>query len=127
MKEYYLSLFPDSGDDGQGRIYLPVEDLQRFGVTEESILERAKNGGPVDEAYRQLMRFEIDRAMDYYKQVLVERRGGKGCLGAPPRLFRGPGSWTQRFGVPDGPRRLERPSAFPLALYPHESSRSLLG
>ena len=53
----------------QGRIYLPLEDLRRFGVTEESILERSKHGGQVDDNYRRLMQFQIDRAMEYYKKV----------------------------------------------------------
>jgi hypothetical protein len=78
----------------QGRIYLPVEDLERFGVTEESILERSKQGGQVDEKYRQLMKFQIDRAMDYYRKVRrrgEERRRNGGSGGdcrwpAPSRL-----------------------------------------
>lgn len=43
-----------------GRIYLPQEDLQRYGVTESQINAGAVNGG--DANWRALMRFEVDRA-----------------------------------------------------------------
>jgi len=48
---------------------LPQEDLRKFGVTPESILERAKNGGAPDENYKNLMKFQIARARDYYRQA----------------------------------------------------------
>ena len=44
-------------DLGCGRIYLPAEDLERFGCTEADLAEPA--AGP---AVRTLMRFEVDRA-----------------------------------------------------------------
>ncbi|MGH3162487.1 MAG: squalene synthase HpnC [Streptosporangiaceae bacterium] len=44
-------------DLGNGRIYLPGEDLERFGVTEADLAAPAAN-----EAVRQLMIFETDRA-----------------------------------------------------------------
>ncbi|MBC8478245.1 MAG: squalene/phytoene synthase family protein [Candidatus Delongbacteria bacterium] len=43
------------------RIYLPREDLERFGVSSEDIL----NARPTA-AYQALMRFEADRAEEYY-------------------------------------------------------------
>jgi squalene synthase HpnC len=43
----------------KGRVYLPQEDLARFGVTEESIARR-EAGGP----WRELMAFECARARD---------------------------------------------------------------
>jgi len=63
--------FPrDVGEDARdrGRIYLPVEDLEKFGVTEEYILTTAREGGEVSEAYKNLMKFEIERAMNYYRR-----------------------------------------------------------
>jgi phytoene synthase len=57
------NILRDVGEDvRRGRIYLPQEDMARFGVTEEQI----KNG-IVNDKYRALMRFEIDRAESYYK------------------------------------------------------------
>jgi phytoene synthase len=40
-----------------GRIYLPLDDLARFGVSEDAIAE-----GRPDAAWRALMKFEVDRA-----------------------------------------------------------------
>ncbi|MGH7779868.1 MAG: presqualene diphosphate synthase HpnD [Candidatus Binataceae bacterium] len=48
-------------DAGRGRIYLPLEDLERFGVTEDEIL-----GGVYNDAFVRLMEFEANRAREYY-------------------------------------------------------------
>ncbi|MEI6071507.1 MAG: squalene/phytoene synthase family protein [Verrucomicrobiae bacterium] len=45
-------------DAAMGRIYLPLDDLARFGVGEQEILE----GRPGEERFRDLMRFEAARA-----------------------------------------------------------------
>nr|BAU24764.1 phytoene synthase [Euglena gracilis] len=57
------NILRDVGEDyrDRGRIYLPLEDMARFGVTEDQIQAEI-----VDENYRALMRFEIQRARDYY-------------------------------------------------------------
>lgn len=47
----------------RGRIYIPQEDMDRFGVTEEHISKRI-----VDPAWKALMRFEIDRTRDLYEK-----------------------------------------------------------
>lgn len=44
-----------------GRIYLPAEDLARFGYAESDLRSRVRN-----DAFRSLMRFEAARARDYY-------------------------------------------------------------
>jgi phytoene synthase len=52
----------DVGEDlGRGRVYLPREDLELFGVTRE-ILER----GIVTPSVRELLRFEIERTRRLY-------------------------------------------------------------
>ncbi len=48
-------------DSKIGRIYVPLEDLARFGVTEQQILE-----GKSDENFRAVMRFEVDRARQLF-------------------------------------------------------------
>jgi len=48
-------------DAARGRIYLPLEDLAAAGVSEEDVL-RGRGG----DAFRRLMRFEIDRAEHHY-------------------------------------------------------------
>lgn len=50
-------------DAGLGRIYLPLEDLRRFGV----LVERLRSGSE-DERFRELMRFEAARARTYYEE-----------------------------------------------------------
>jgi phytoene synthase len=44
-------------DYAKGRIYLPQDEMKRFGVTEQHIAERR-----CDDAWRALTRFQIDRA-----------------------------------------------------------------
>jgi phytoene/squalene synthetase len=52
-------------DYAKGRIYLPLEDLQRFRVIEADI--KANRNTP---AFRQMMRFEVDRARDWFRRGL---------------------------------------------------------
>jgi phytoene synthase len=49
------------GDLARGRVYLPVEDLARFGVTDEDLRR-----GVVTPEIRDLLHFECRRARDYY-------------------------------------------------------------
>jgi phytoene synthase len=52
----------DVGEDARrGRIYLPLDELARFGVAAEDIL--ARRGG---EDFRRLMEFQAQRALSYY-------------------------------------------------------------
>ncbi|CAA9441052.1 MAG: Phytoene synthase [uncultured Rubrobacteraceae bacterium] len=46
----------------RGRVYLPLEDLERFGYAEEEL-----GRGVVDERFVELMRFEISRARRLYR------------------------------------------------------------
>ena len=47
----------------RGRIYLPLADLARFGVTDADIAS-----GNANEAFRELLRYECDIAMDLFRQ-----------------------------------------------------------
>jgi phytoene synthase len=47
-----------------GRVYLPEEDLARFGVTVEDL-----GAGRVTPPVRDLLRFECDRAREYYRRA----------------------------------------------------------
>jgi phytoene synthase len=52
----------DVGEDAAlGRIYLPRDELSRFGVDESAILERR-----LDDRFVELMRFQIERARRLY-------------------------------------------------------------
>lgn len=59
----------------KGRVYLPREDLDRFGVSEDNI-----KTGEVTPAFRKLMAFEVDRAQQYLLS------GMKVASGLPLRL-----------------------------------------
>ncbi len=52
-------------DLAMGRIYLPQEDLARFGVTETDLAAEKGSG-----AFRQLMQFEVERARALFAQGL---------------------------------------------------------
>jgi squalene synthase HpnC len=54
-----------SADYAKGRIYLPLEDLRRFGVS-ESILGTAENSS----AFREMLKFEVTRAREWFAQGL---------------------------------------------------------
>ena len=54
-----------SSDYARVRIYLPLEDLRRFGVTEESIRD-----GENTSAFRAMMQFEVERAREWFEQGL---------------------------------------------------------
>jgi phytoene synthase len=51
-------------DAGYGRIYLPMEDLRRFGCTENDIVERRYSS-----QFLALMEFEANRAEDYFRRA----------------------------------------------------------
>ncbi len=54
----------DVGEDvGRGRIYLPLDELERFGVTERDLETGQASGG----AYAALMAFECARARDHFR------------------------------------------------------------
>lgn len=72
------NILRDVGEDARdrGRIYLPQEDLRRFGVSSEWVLEQSV----ADEAsrdtssatyaqYQELIKFEIARAREYYEEA----------------------------------------------------------
>ena len=51
----------DAAKGANGRIYLPQDDMTRFGVSDETILRRA-DGKPVSADFRSLLRYQVDRA-----------------------------------------------------------------
>src|SRR5207244_4511382 len=56
------NILRDLGEDaGRGRVYLPREDLARFGYSEDKLRR-----GERDDSFRALMRFEVERARGLY-------------------------------------------------------------
>eukprot|EP00816_Leptocylindrus_hargravesii_P001024 CAMPEP_0196812046 /NCGR_PEP_ID=MMETSP1362-20130617/20204_1 /TAXON_ID=163516 /ORGANISM="Leptocylindrus danicus, Strain CCMP1856" /LENGTH=497 /DNA_ID=CAMNT_0042187463 /DNA_START=17 /DNA_END=1510 /DNA_ORIENTATION=+ len=60
------NILRDVGEDAvnRGRVYLPRDDMAKFGVTEEQILNQQ-----MDDNYKRLMQFEIARARKYYARA----------------------------------------------------------
>jgi 15-cis-phytoene synthase len=59
------NILRDVGEDARrGRIYLPLEDLRRFGYSEQDLLK-----GVIDERWKKLMQFQIDRARRYFTEA----------------------------------------------------------
>lgn len=57
------NILRDLGEDGgRGRVYLPHEDLVRFGYDAARLKE-----GRRDDAFRALMRFQVERARGFYE------------------------------------------------------------
>lgn len=54
-----------SVDSAKGRIYLPLEDLQRYGVSEQDIAERRNTP-----QFCELMKFQVERAREWFAKGL---------------------------------------------------------
>lgn len=62
------NIIRDVGEDARrGRIYLPIEDLQRFNVPAKDILEARYSN-----AFRDLMKFQAERAEHFYEQAFAQ-------------------------------------------------------
>ncbi len=61
------NIIRDVGEDARrNRIYLPMDELQQFGVTTAEILNAKET-----ENFRKLMAFQVERAQRYYRQALA--------------------------------------------------------
>ncbi len=61
------NIIRDVGEDARNnRIYLPMDELKRFGVPASDIL-----GARYSEAFSALMRFQAERALDCYDQAMA--------------------------------------------------------
>ncbi len=62
------NIIRDVGEDARrGRIYLPLDELKKAGVSEDDILQ-----GHETEAVKTLMEYQIERAESYYDRALRE-------------------------------------------------------
>ncbi|MBU0620807.1 MAG: presqualene diphosphate synthase HpnD [Gammaproteobacteria bacterium] len=61
------NIIRDVGEDARrNRIYLPMDEMQQFGVTAADILNARETDN-----FHKLMAFQIERARQYYKQALA--------------------------------------------------------
>jgi phytoene synthase len=83
------NILRDVGEDAdRGRIYLPLEDLQRFGVTEDELRRKTMSN-----RFAALMRFEIQRARALYHEALpgiaLLRGNTRPAVGTAALLYQG--------------------------------------
>jgi phytoene synthase len=83
------NILRDLGEDAaRGRVYLPAEDLERFGYSPEQLARGERN-----EDFRRLMRFEAERAYQYYEasRPLADllRPPGRAVFVVMSRTYRG--------------------------------------
>jgi squalene synthase HpnC len=71
-----------SADWEKGRIYLPLEDLRKYNVTEADI-EAKNNSG----AFREMMHFEVQRAREWFERGLALVSKVNGELATDIELF----------------------------------------
>jgi phytoene synthase len=83
------NILRDIGEDAQrGRIYLPLEDLRRFQLSEADILN-----GVRDDRFRALMHYEVERAEQLYRSswpgIALLNPDGQLAVAAAALLYRG--------------------------------------
>jgi phytoene synthase len=66
-------------DVGRDRVYLPGEELERFGVSEQQL-----RTGRMDDHYRELMAFQVGRAREYFRAgrelLPMVHPAGRACI-----------------------------------------------
>ncbi|MGQ9724511.1 MAG: presqualene diphosphate synthase HpnD [Tepidimonas sp.] len=67
------NIIRDVGEDAvRGRIYLPIEDLQRFDIKAHELLQRGVGAEPsFAHRFAALMRFQIERALATYDEAIA--------------------------------------------------------
>lgn len=102
-------------DEARGRIYVPLEDLSRFGLTPDNWRSEAQG-----EAFRQLMRFEIERAHGYFERAAPLRDelppAGRAVLCVLADIYRGLLRKIERDPLAVLERRVALPACHKLAL-----------
>lgn len=83
------NILRDVGEDWRaGRLYLPREELDAFGLTEEDVA-----AGRVDERWRRFMRFQIDRNRRLYREawpgIGMLDADGRFAIAAAAGVYRG--------------------------------------
>lgn len=75
-------------DKNMGRIYLPLEELEKFQVREEEILQERMSAN-----FRELIRFQVQRAHAYYKEadkgIPLLRPESRFAIYSASRIYRG--------------------------------------
>jgi phytoene synthase len=112
------NILRDVGEDAhQGRIYLPLADLARFGYTEHELLD-----GVINDRFRALMRFEIARARTLYAQawpgIAMLAPDSRLAVGAAATVYEAILGRIEENGYDVFTRRARVPNRVKLALLP---------
>jgi len=79
-------------DAAMGRVYLPQEDLERFGLSLEELSPDRLRNGFNSAAFRDLLEFEAGRARDYYRSgdelIPLVDEDSRPCLWALVEIYR---------------------------------------
>jgi phytoene synthase len=119
------NILRDVGEDrGRGRIYLPLDELERFGYSESDLM-----AGVVNDNWRALMRFQLERARAWFARSEAGVRwlapDARWPVWASLRLYRGIldvieqhgyDVFTKRAYVPRAGKLLDLPFSFLVAL-----------
>jgi len=113
-------------DAGRGRVYLPQNELARFGYTEEELL-----AGRATPAFQRLLAFQIERARRYYadgrRLLPYLPRRARACVGVMAGIYSSILSDIEREPDVVFRRRVSLSAGQKLALAGRELVRSLTG
>jgi phytoene synthase len=58
-----------ASDARRGRLYVPIDELDRFGLEPEAFVRRASEGGPAPLEWAPLLGFQLERAREHYARA----------------------------------------------------------
>ena len=86
------NILRDVGEDRRaGRVYLPANELQEWGLCDSDLLEEGTGSGPAKERWGNFMRFQVERNRTLYREawpcVQMFKRDGRFCVAAMCSLY----------------------------------------
>jgi phytoene synthase len=87
------NILRDVGEDRQaGRVYLPADELQAWGLCDKEMVEGGADSGPSKARWHDFMRFQVARNRTLYREawpcVKMFDRDGRFCVAAMCSLYR---------------------------------------
>jgi phytoene synthase len=112
------NILRDVGEDAQrGRVYIPQEDLARFGLTDEDIM-----AGMMDDRYVRLMQFQVERTHRLYDEawegIAMLNRDGRYAVAAACKIYRAILGTIAKNGYDNHTRRAYVPTFRKLTMLP---------
>lgn len=121
------NILRDIREDGErGRVYLPLDEIEWFGYSEEALL-----AGRATTDFRRLIAFQVDRARQYFalgRELLPHLpRRARACVGAMAGIYSSILDDIEREPAAVFQRRLSLSAGQKLALAGRELVRSVVG